>query len=154
MLAMEYHKVFVANKMNESSKERYRIYGRVRRNADWLYKGIRLPALEESDILAVVDTGAYFVGTATNFAYPRPPVVTVRNGKTRLIRAEESFKDLIRNDIVAGSPAPWNTMWKGRYVSQEVEVEPCDPKGVQTSAYITSTLAHGCGGATSTLICQ
>ena len=67
--------------------------------ADFLYKGIRLQTLEEGDVLAVMDTGAYFLSTSTNFAYPRPPVVMAKNGRSWLIRAGERFEDLIRNDL-------------------------------------------------------
>jgi diaminopimelate decarboxylase len=73
-------------------------------SADFLYKGVRLPTLEEGDALAVMDTGAYFLATSTNFAYPRPPVVMAKKGKSWLIRAGESFEDLIRNDLLSVMP--------------------------------------------------
>lgn len=104
MLVAEYHHVFLANKMHMPTKETYRVYGRVCTSADFLYKGIRLPTLEEGDVLAVMDTGAYFLATSTNFAYPRPPVVMAKNGRSWLIRAGESFEDLIRNDVFAVMP--------------------------------------------------
>jgi len=100
MLFAEYHKVFVANKMNAASDKIYSIYGRVCTTADLLYKNIKLPSLEVDDILAVMDTGAYFTSTSSNFAYPRPSVLMVKYRKARVIREREEYEDLIRKDIL------------------------------------------------------
>lgn len=100
MLFAEYHKVFTANKMDATSDTEYVIFGRLCASADLLYKGIKLPRLAENDVLAVMDTGAYFVSTSNNFAYPRPPVVMAKDGEVRVIREGESFEDLIRKDVV------------------------------------------------------
>lgn len=98
MVWVEYHKIFIANKMSAEDYEKYMIFGRVCTTADWLYKGIKLPKLERNDVLAVMDTGAYFIATSSNFSYPRPPILMVKNGKTQLIREGESYDDLIRKD--------------------------------------------------------
>jgi diaminopimelate decarboxylase len=100
MLLAEYHKVFVANKMDAINDIEYAIFGRLCASADLLYKGIKLPRLAENDVLAVMDTGAYFVGTSNNFAYPRPPVLMAKDGKVRVIRERESFEDLVRKDMM------------------------------------------------------
>jgi len=103
MLFAEYHKVFVANKMNAVNMKKYNVFGRVCTTADLLYKGIKLPILDDQDILAVMDTGAYFVSTTSNFAYPRPPVLMVKDGKVKVIRERESYDDLIRKDAIHSS---------------------------------------------------
>lgn len=100
MLFAEYHKVYAANKMDATNDTEYVICGRLCASADLLYKGIKLPRLAENDVLAVMDTGAYFVGTSSNFAYPRPPVLMAKDGKGRVIREREEFEDLIRKDTI------------------------------------------------------
>jgi len=103
MFFAEYHKVFVANKMNAVNMKKYNVFGRVCTTADLLYKGIKLPALEENDVLAVMDTGAYFVSTGNNFAFPRPPVLMVKKGKVQVIRERENYEDLVRKDVINSS---------------------------------------------------
>ena len=103
MFFAEYHKVFVANKMNAVNTKKYNVFGRVCTTADVLYKGIKLPILDEQDVLAVMDTGAYFVSTGNNFAYPRPPILIVKDGKVRVIRERENYEDLVRKDIINSS---------------------------------------------------
>jgi diaminopimelate decarboxylase len=98
MVWVEYHKVFVANKMSAEDSEKYMIFGRVCTTADWLYKNMKLPKLEKNDVLAVMDTGAYFTATSSNFSYPRPPILMVKDGKAQIIREAESYDDLIRKD--------------------------------------------------------
>lgn len=100
MFFAEYHKVFVANKMNAANTKKYNVFGRVCTTADLLYKGITLPSLDERDVLAVMDTGAYFISTSSNFAYPRPPVLMVKDGNVRVIREREKYDDLVRKDII------------------------------------------------------
>jgi len=99
MFFAEYHKVFVANKMNAVNMKKYNVFGRVCTTADLLYKGIKLPILDEQDVLAVMDTGANFVSTGNNFAYPRPPILMVKDGNGRVIRERENYEDLVRKDI-------------------------------------------------------
>lgn len=106
MLFAEYHRVFVANKMHSANNPEYVVCGRLCASADLLYKGIRLPRLDEGDVLAVMDAGAYFVGTGSNFAYPRPPVLMARDGKARVIRERESYDDLVRKDAIGGFSTP------------------------------------------------
>jgi diaminopimelate decarboxylase len=98
MVWVEYHKVFVANKMSAEDYEKYMIFGRVCTTADWLYKNIKLSKLEINDVLAVMDTGAYFIPTSSNFSYPRPPILMVKDRKAQIIREGESYDDLIRKD--------------------------------------------------------
>jgi hypothetical protein len=47
----------------------------------------------------VMDAGAYFSSTATNFGGPRPPVALI-DGEARLVRRRESFEDLAARELV------------------------------------------------------
>ena len=56
--------------------------------------------IQEGDIVAVLATGAYNYSMASNYnRIPRPAVVMVKDGASRIIIKRESLEDLIRNDI-------------------------------------------------------
>ena len=94
----EYHEVFVANRPDDSLTTSYNIMGRVCTSADWMFKNRCMPELRPGDILAIMDAGAYFSSYSTNFAFPRPAIVMVNDGTTRLIRKEETFEHLTAMD--------------------------------------------------------
>ncbi|MGF1613953.1 MAG: diaminopimelate decarboxylase family protein [Gammaproteobacteria bacterium] len=95
----EYHEIFVANRMADSLTTNYTVVGRTCTAADWMVKNRCLPSLQAGDVLAVMDAGAYFVSYSTNFAFPRPAVVLVSDGKPQLVRRAESFRHMVGMDI-------------------------------------------------------
>ena len=97
-LRTEYHELFVVNRINESRKRFYKIVGRMCSPSDWLYQKKKLPEVEVGDVLAIMDTGAYFNALSNNFSFPRPPVVSVCNAKTRLMRRGEDFDHMTALD--------------------------------------------------------
>jgi len=94
----EYHETFVANHFNDPLTTSYNIMGRVCTSADWMFKNRSMPELRPGDILAVMDAGAYFSSYSSNFAFPRPAIVMVEEGRSRLIRKEETFEHLTAMD--------------------------------------------------------
>jgi diaminopimelate decarboxylase len=61
---------------------------------------VDLPALRPGDLLAIPAAGAYTLAMASNYNYaPRPAVVMVANGSSRVIRRRETYDDLVRCDI-------------------------------------------------------
>ncbi len=94
----EYHEVFVANRFEDRLTTSYNVMGRVCTSADWLFKNRRMPELWPGDILSIMDAGAYFSSYSTNFAFPRPAIVMVSDGTTRLIRKAETFEHLAAMD--------------------------------------------------------
>ena len=59
-----------------------------------------LPAdVRPGDLIAVAATGAYCRSMASNYNHvPRPPVVAVRDGASRVIVRRETIDDLLRLD--------------------------------------------------------
>ena len=56
--------------------------------------------VESGDIIAVLTTGAYNFSMASNYnRIPRPAMVMVKDGESRVIVKRETFEDLIKNDI-------------------------------------------------------
>jgi diaminopimelate decarboxylase len=100
LLLSEYHSIFVANKADGLSGRRYNLYGSLPTPLDFVAAERRLPPLASGDVLAVMDTGAYFTSLSNNFAGPRPAVVMVDNGAPRLIRRRETFEDIFSRDTI------------------------------------------------------
>jgi diaminopimelate decarboxylase len=63
-----------------------------------MFKNRLLPRLQPGDVLAVMDAGAYFSSYSSNFAFPRPAIVMIADGKASVIRATETFDHLTALD--------------------------------------------------------
>jgi len=60
-----------------------------------------LPHLKESDILAILNAGAYGFSMSSEYNLrPRPAEVAIVEGKDRLIRKREVYQDVTRNQIL------------------------------------------------------
>lgn len=101
----EHHAVLPASRMNAAPAAWYNLYGPLCHPGDLLFRGCWLPRLEVGDLLAVMDSGAYFIPNQMNFSNPRPAVVMVEDGAARVIRERESFEDIVARDTVE-APAP------------------------------------------------
>lgn len=90
-----------ANKANEKNIEKVTIAGKCCESGDLLMENVMLPELQSGDILAVLATGAYNYSMASNYnRIPRPAVVAVAGGKTKVIVKRETYEDIIKNDII------------------------------------------------------
>ncbi len=90
----------VANKMNQPATEPVTIAGKFCESGDILIKDIRLPDLEQDDIIAIPASGAYSLPMASNYnASLRPAIVLVSDGRARLVRRRETYEDLTRCDL-------------------------------------------------------
>jgi diaminopimelate decarboxylase len=78
------------------------IVGPVCETGDFFARDRQLPQLKENDYLAILTTGAYgFVMTSQYNSRPRPAEVLIdRNKKIKLIRARETYEDLIYKEIL------------------------------------------------------
>jgi diaminopimelate decarboxylase len=95
------YEVVAANKANVEPEEKVTIAGKYCESGDLLAIDIMLPKLESGDLLAVPATGAYCPSMASNYNMnPRPPMVLVKDGKSRLIRRRESYQDMMYCDVV------------------------------------------------------
>ena len=92
---------FLANKMNGENKEEVSIAGKCCETGDILIKDITLSESKRGDILAVTCTGAYTYALSNNYnGIPRPAIVLVNEGEANLIVERESYKDLIKHDVI------------------------------------------------------
>jgi diaminopimelate decarboxylase len=92
-----YHPILVANKLVATAEEKYNIAGPLCESGDLLATDRCLPCLEEGDLLAVLNAGAYGYSMSSQYnARPRAAEVLVNDGKYRQIREREQFTDLLR----------------------------------------------------------
>jgi len=90
----------VANKMNvDTDHEVVTLAGKYCESGDILIKDISLPTLESGDIIAIPSSGAYCLAMSSNYNMnPRPAVVMVKDGTSKIIRRRETYQDLIALD--------------------------------------------------------
>ena len=97
-----YHPVLVADKLGALEEETYDVVGPICESGDVLARDRRLPKVEEGDLLAVLNAGAYGFAMSSQYnARPRAAEVLVKNGKYALVRERESLEDLLRGQQVA-----------------------------------------------------
>lgn len=89
-----YHKIEALD--NDGEQTPADVVGPVCESGDFLGKGILLPQLKHNDLLVVHSAGAYGFSMSSNYnSRNRVAEVAVQDGKDRLIRARETFEDLI-----------------------------------------------------------
>lgn len=94
------YECIVANRVIYESKEKVTISGKCCESGDILLEGIKIPSVLSGDLLAVMSTGAYGYSMANNYnKIPRPAVVMVKDGESRVICKRESYEDMIRNEV-------------------------------------------------------
>jgi diaminopimelate decarboxylase len=98
MLYGAYHEIF--NLSNPTGKERfYTVVGYIC-ETDTFGSNRRIAEISEGDVLAFRNAGAYCFSMASNYnSRYRPAEVLWYNNEAHLIRKEESFEDLISNQI-------------------------------------------------------
>ena len=86
----EYHHIFLVNDLIRRRKRWYRIVGRVLSTVDILHRKFLLPELKQGDILALMDTGAYFIAFSNRFSFTPPKVIIIDSQHN--IKREKFFK--------------------------------------------------------------
>lgn len=96
-----YHEVVVANKANQPAQEAIDIVGPLCEASDVLAQNRVLPKIDENDIVAVLNAGAYVLAMSSQYiSHPRAAEVLVKEGRAELIRKRETFENLIENQIL------------------------------------------------------
>ena len=95
------YEVVSAGKATREPGDLVTIAGKYCESGDVLAWDVLLPTAETGDIIAIPAAGAYCPSMASNYNLnPRPPIVLVRDGKSRLIRRRESYQDMMLCDVV------------------------------------------------------
>ncbi len=97
-----YHPILVANKLGTADKETYDVVGPICESGDALAKDRELPIIEEGDLLAVLNAGAYGFSMSSQYnSRPRAAEVLIRQGKSFLVREREQLDNLTSNQRAA-----------------------------------------------------
>jgi diaminopimelate decarboxylase len=94
----EYHKIVLCNEVSRKLAGKVTITGPGCFAADNVYRNIIMPDISAGEIIALMDSGAYFTSWESSFGFPRPAIVAVSGGRHRLIRARETFDDMVSLD--------------------------------------------------------
>ncbi len=77
------------------------VVGPICESGDFLGKNRRIPMVSEGDLLAVMGAGAYGFTMSSNYnSRPRVAEVMVLKDKFYVVKRRESYKDLIRGEII------------------------------------------------------
>jgi diaminopimelate decarboxylase len=76
------------------------IAGKYCESTDILITDIDMPALKPGDVICLPAAGAYCLAMASNYnGMPRPEVLLVGDGKTRVMRRRETLDDLVAAEV-------------------------------------------------------
>jgi diaminopimelate decarboxylase len=82
-------------------KHQVDVVGPVCESGDFLAKDRSLPEVKPGDLLAVMSAGAYGFVMASNYnSRPRVPEVLVKDNEVHVVRARESYDDLVRGETI------------------------------------------------------
>ena len=96
-----YHHIVVANKMNEENAEEVDIAGNVCESGDLFARDRPLPKVEEGDILAILNAGAYSFTMASNYnTRPLPKEILVSGKKSIVVREKQSYDDIFQKQTM------------------------------------------------------
>ncbi|MBQ3567086.1 MAG: diaminopimelate decarboxylase [Oscillospiraceae bacterium] len=90
----------VANKADQPKNTTVTIAGKCCESGDLVGEGMPLQEVQPGDIIAVCATGAYNYSMSSNYnRVPKPAVVFVKDGQSKVVIKRETLDDIIRNDI-------------------------------------------------------
>lgn len=98
-----YHEILpiIESKFKSQNLEKADIVGPICESADFLAKERPMPRLESGDLLAVMGAGAYGFSMSSNYnSRPRCAEVMVIRGKFYVVKKAESYKDLVKGEII------------------------------------------------------
>ncbi|WP_285695428.1 diaminopimelate decarboxylase [Actinomadura sp. NBRC 104412] len=95
----------LASRASQEDPMLSRLVGKHCESGDIVVRDLWLPEdLTAGDLVAVAATGAYCRSMASNYNFvPKPAVVAVRNGESRVIVRRETDEDLLRLDAEVGA---------------------------------------------------
>lgn len=96
-----YHHIIACKEKKEGKILKYDVVGPICESGDVLGKERELVELNEGEFLAILDAGAYgFTMSSSYNSRPRPAEILLNDGNVYKIRKEETYEDLIKNQIV------------------------------------------------------
>lgn len=77
------------------------VAGKCCESGDLIAKDTSIQPVKAGDVLCVLATGAYNYSMSSHYnRLPKPPVVMVSDGKSKIVVKRETYEDLVRNDVL------------------------------------------------------
>jgi len=98
-----YHKIMPLQVVTQGRRaaKKYDVVGPICESGDFFAKARVLPQLKQGDLLAVMGCGAYGFSMSSNYnSRLRAAEVMVVKDRAYPIRKRETYKDLIRNELI------------------------------------------------------
>lgn len=96
-----YHEIKPVREATNAKTHQVDVVGPVCESGDFLAKDRAMPDAKTGDLLAVMSAGAYGFVMASNYnSRPRVPEVMVKGGEIHVIRARETYEDLVRGEAI------------------------------------------------------
>lgn len=94
----EFHQIFHTTRRGPGERT-YRLVGPICTPSDVLQYAVSLPRTQPGDVLAIMDTGAYFVPFSTSFSFPQPGICGLdEGGQVTQLRRAERYSDITDRD--------------------------------------------------------
>jgi diaminopimelate decarboxylase len=95
------YEAVLASRMSDPESETVTLAGKFCESGDVLVRDIPMPDLGPGDIVAMPAVGAYAPSMASSYNLnPRPAIVLVKDGHSRLIRRRETHEDMMHLDVL------------------------------------------------------
>lgn len=98
ILRGERHQLFRVAGAPARETRSYRLVGPICQPGDVIVNAVRLPTLAEGDVLAIMDSGAYFEPDSTVFSFARPGTLLVDGATVTVARRAETLDDVTARD--------------------------------------------------------
>ncbi|MBM4124543.1 MAG: diaminopimelate decarboxylase [Nitrospira sp.] len=96
-----FHEIKPVREVSGGKTHQVDVVGPVCESGDFLAKDRAMPDAKPGDLLAVMSAGAYgFVMSSNYNSRPRVPEVMVKGGEIHVIRARETYADLVRGESI------------------------------------------------------
>ena len=94
------YELICANKADKPKDFKITLAGRCCESGDLIQEDALVQQVEPGDIMAVLSTGAYNYSMSSNYnRIPKPPVVMVSGGESRVVVRRETYEDIIAKDM-------------------------------------------------------
>jgi len=94
----EHHEIILCNDVNRRLSGKVTITGPGCFAADVVYRNKPMPEISPGEIIAIMDSGAYFTSWESSFGFPRPAIVSVIDGRYTIIRERETLENMVSLD--------------------------------------------------------
>ena len=91
-----WHEIVVDGKLGAKTAGKFSVVGPICENTDQLARDRALPKIVEKDLLAILDTGAYGFGMASNYnTRARPAEILVAGTRAEIIRKRDGLAEIV-----------------------------------------------------------